>query len=283
MARAPFSISIGPSPKAKEVLNMVNLTWTKRAKAMQAQMTYDAAESTRKTILSKLPTGREFRDYRKKLRVSKVEGVAGGYAHSVHVPVSPREVHKNDSASHVLYVRVKENAKGPRRKLYVLQRHSPWTVDTLPFKPSSGDAVVVKRKVREDEVERIRRARQKDRPKWRAGLAAAGAAERMGKSKTRTGKKLRAVPDVAFSALRLEFGMGGDKGKAHWRPSILNFMRSELPQISRMPKSKYVRIMTEPKNRDWLAMPTKTRSRVPASEIKNHSEFQDRLGLKAQA
>lgn len=272
MAKRGPTMMFGPTKDAVRVLRMVK-EWPKRTKAMQAQFSYDAAEEVKKGILSRLPSSPEFKEYREGLDVARVDMGAAGPAHVLQAKSKKKTLRKNDASSTLVYIQPKGKNKTVSDKVKMLARYSPWPMELLPFKPSKSDARVISRRVRPGEV--IARTKRLDRRKtqWQAAAGAAGVRKRgkMG--------RIRAMPDLGFTALRAEFGLGGSKGAAHWRPSLLEYVYRTIPQRAKK-KSKFDKAMSEPKNTEWLSWPTRSKNRLSKDDLKSFKGFQDKLGLK---
>ncbi len=279
MARGKLKLSIGPDKPTKRILQMVR-EWPKRTKAMMSEFTYDAAEDTRKQILQRLPTGKEYKDYRDQLQVAEIQGLSSGETgHVLHVPIKSSKVTKSDARSTLLYVTAKKANKTVSAKIGVLEKFGPWPIDLLPFKPAIKDAKTISRRVSQKEVDQIRKGLEKKRSKWMSALTAAGAADKKSERKIKSAKRLQAVPDVAFTALRLEFGMGGTRAKAHCRPALSELIRNTIPKATKK-VGKFDKAMTDPKNTDWMSWPSHSKGRIRVPELKSFSEFQDKLGIK---
>ncbi len=272
--KAKPSLSFGFTKQSQPFLRMIR-DWPKRAKAVQSEFTHDAAEDVRKGILAKLPTGAEYRDYRKNLQVGSVAGMPSGQAaHILYVPHKVKSVKKIDAKNTLLYVYPKGGMKRPSPQAEVLAKFGPWPVDLLPYRPPASEARLISRRVSEGEITAIRQRLVRKRSVWSRALSEAGSK----KKNIRIDKKLKTIPDIAFSALRLEFGMGG-KPRAHWRPSILDLARNTIPKGAKK-KNKFDKAMADPLNTDWLGWPSRTKSRIRVKDLTDFKGFQDRLGLK---
>jgi hypothetical protein len=145
--------------------------------------------------------------------------------------------------------------------------------------PKRGDALVISRRVNKREVERIEKIRMKDRPKWRRELDRVGVREVKKDRRLKIPKKVRVLPDVAFEALRLEFGLGGVKSKPHWRPSIRRLIATGIKSMIRR-NNKLKQVFTDLGFRGWKKWPPKTRNKVRMAEARNYLPFQRKLGIR---
>lgn len=262
----------------KHPMMLLVKSWPKRTEAMKAEFTREAAESTRKDLLQRLPTGALSKAYKKGLKTSEVTGTTrGAKAHALHLEVKASRVNSSDATKTVFDIKQKLGPMRPSKAVLVLQKYNPWTLDTLPFKPSDKVARVLKRSATDREVDRIRKARKRDQPRWRAELAVAGAASL--KTKAGTHKEMKAVPDIAHDALREEFSLGGVGGKAHWRPALIKLARKTIPKQASQ-KGKFDKVMSDPHNKDWLGWPGSSKGKkIPLKYLDRFKGFQDKLGL----
>lgn len=170
-------------------------------------------------VLARLPPG----TYKDSLEVVAV----GNDAFAVRAIPKARKVAEVDAEATVLYVRPRSRRMlRLHPEIGVLAIHSPWTMDTLPFFPNRRHAKVVSRSVRREEVEAVAEDRKKDQRVWKAELERLGVRPEV---KLVVPPKARVLPDVAFEALRIEFGLGGKKSRAHWRPALRALANQGVP------------------------------------------------------
>jgi hypothetical protein len=161
----------------------------------------------------------------------------------------------------------------------VLERYNPWTIDTLPFQPERSEAMIISRKVDRREADRVSKLRKRDTPQWRAELDRAGVRNIKKDRQIKPPKSVKTIPDVAFEALRLEFGLGGVKGHAHWRPAILRLVHGGVKHEVRH-KKDYAKTLTSLKFRGWKKWPTRTRHKIRIAEAQKYVPFQKKLGIR---
>lgn len=261
--------------KTRRMLMMMKKELPKRAEAMQRYFVYQMAEQLRVGVQKRLPSGAEYAALRDSFEVVRGNSVEPIYA----VRSAPVEeaASKLDAKKTVIYVKAK-TAAGFRipPDVLVLEAYSPWTLDTLPFRPSARHATFVHRRVSEREVDRVRKARIREKPKWRRELFAKGAREK-GSSRKLDLSRVRSVPDTAFSSLNLEFGMG-TKSAPHWRPALAGIRRGMAAK--KVTESvPYQRALSDPKFRAWRQWKRLGETKVALSELAKYQAFQDRLGL----
>jgi len=91
-------------------------------------------------------------------------------------------------------------------------------------------------------------------------------------------KNLKGVPDLVFTALRLEFGQGNFKPKPHWRPALWTLKRAGLPKLLKDPN--FAKTVCDPNFKGWMSWPKKTSKRISAKVAKSFVPFQKKLGIK---
>jgi hypothetical protein len=214
--------------------NVLKLTseWPERTKYLTAQLPYLAASHLREEVEGGLPTSSEWKDYRESLEV--VEARATGKqspAFAVRAFASARRLSRFDASKVVLYVEIRKRMRRVPPELSVLARFSPWTVSTLPFSPNPSEARVISRKVSTREVRVIERDRLADETKWGPELQRAGIRKERDPKKRLKG--LKVLPDRLFEALRLEFGLGGQKSVPAWRRGLSTLRGTGVSRLAR--------------------------------------------------
>ena len=268
----PFEIKIGPDRNAEKAFRM-SRQWRERIPNMEAQFTQDVADKARDHIRKRIPNTPEWRRYKKHLEVVNVKGTREGEAaHALRVPNKKASLTQKDTKKTVVYVRPKKGNVRVSEKILILAQFSPWTMDTLPFRPPAGQATLVSRKVSAGEVKAVSRLRSADRPKWQLALAKAGHKKKKELEIKQAPTKTRVLPDIAYQALREEF-----QGKSHWRPGIIK-VRKEIPTMIKK-DPKYARALMDPNFKEWLDWPKKTKHRIGQKEAMKFNGFVDRLGF----
>lgn len=255
-----------------DLIQMTGEEAPQRVKAVLRDFTLILAEFTLKTILARIPSTPENGLYRAALGVARVTGQdMGTAAHAVRVDKRSRKVTQVDAAKVVLYIRRRRKARKVSPEVVVLENYNPWTMDTLPFMPKRTEVRVISRVLSEGEVKKISEDRQQDAPKWKRDLAQVGVRN----FRKRRSPGFQTVPDVAFEALRLEFGLGGRQARPHWRPAIQAAKGIGLKKATSHPRVE--RTLTDPEYRDWvipLQAPT-----IPSTEAKQFEKFIKTLGF----
>ncbi len=270
-----FVIQIRPDRRTRRALELFE-QWPERTRRLQALLPHLAAEYVLAEILEKLPKGEEWSPYRDSLEVARVAGMPPDTSATVvRSNVHSRRVRRLDVPRTLLYVRAKRRLK-TKPEVSVLEKYSPWTLQTLPFTPSRRDALLVTRRAGTRAVEKVAQERLKDRRKWKRELVRAGIKVKDDRE-VRIPRTVRALPDVAFEALRLEFGWGPEH-KAHWKPAIRRLIVSGIKSMLRQGQMK--RALTSVSFRGWKRWPPRTRYKVRMSEARNYLPFQRKLGIR---
>lgn len=271
-----MGMKISVTPESRKIGELLR-EWPERTERFLHYFAYVAASQSLARIKSKMPSKAEWKRYKHALHVTRVSGVSA-YAIKAETKRGGRG-RQREPAKEVVYVRATKRRKRRDRTVTVLEKYNPWTWDTLPFTPGRSDAVIVTRRVREREMTKVAEARKGDKRKWQKELSAAGARVRKRNlANVKVPKrKAKVVPDLAFEALRLEFGLGGSESKAHWRPGIRGFLKS-LPRIGR--RKEIIRTFTDPKYSGWKMWPPKAKGQVNVGEARKFAPFQKRLGIK---
>ena len=252
--------------------------WRERATAVRRQFLYRAVTGVYDDLLGYLPSDRkELRDSLQMQRIRGLPDSVDGYI--IRSVPKRRAVAREDVDNTVIYVAVKDNLMRPAPKeTLLLEKYSPWTMETLPYSPDPKTANVMSRKVSKREVIKVRRMRTQQRATWRREMIQAGVRlPPVGVRPLMT--EPEPVPDTAFESMRLEFGLGGEPAKPHWRRAILWLaVRGGTGMIAR--KREFTRAMTDLEYRAWERWPKRGIGYVPVARAKRYVPFQKRLGLR---
>lgn len=252
--------------------------WQARARAVRRQFLFRAVSKAYDDLLGLIPSDRK--ELRGSLRMDRIRGLPDSLdGYLIHSVPKGRGISKAEEESTVIYVSVKDNLmKAPPESMIILEDYSPWTMETLPYAPDPKTTDVISRRVSPREVGRVRRMRKRDKPEWKrraikAGVKVAGA----GLAPRPRG--MEAIPDTAFESLRLEFGLGGEPAKPHWRRAILKLaLRGGAGMIAR--KREFTRAMTNLSFNAWERWPRRTTKFATVATAKKYVPFQKKLGLR---
>lgn len=247
-------------------------SWPKRSKAMQAQMLYLMTEAFRRSLLEHIPTTADYVSYRQSIEVASF----GSMVPAMAVRVSARKVgtRQVEGDNNILYVRRSAKMKKIPPSIAVLEKYSPWTLDTLPFTPKRSEARVIVRRVTRNEVSRVARTRRRDRQEWRPELLRHGISVQQKDAV----KVTEAIPDVAFEGYRLEFGATGQRGQAHWRPALKSLTDGRLIKRLLEQHREITRVFTDLGFMQWSGWPTRVRSKISENEATKYNSFVQKLG-----
>lgn len=269
-------IKITPNKTFREILK-VGKQWPERTAALRRATAYEAARKTQAGLLEKIPSGKEWDSYREALTVSEV--ALGGAADAFALRAVPRarELDKSDEDSAVIYVRANKMMQSADPKVQVLEKYGPWTLDTIPYTPTSKQAKVFFRQADKSTVAKVRRKVVQDRRLWRKELNALGV--RVPLVRPSQVNLPKAVPEMAYAAFNLEFGRGV-KPEPHWRPTLRELTTAGMKRLSRNPK--VLRLFTQPAFTGWTRWQgINTSVTLRPSQARKYIPFQRKLGVKA--
>lgn len=251
----------------------------KRMAAIRRMTPYLAAQMTAFGVQGRIPRSPDWNAYQKSVKLVR-EGPARADNPTFVAYAKPTRLKNRDidTARSVLYVRAKKTVLGKvPKEVLVLAKFNPWTADTLPFSPKKNQAVIVVRKAKKREVQSVAEKRKKDEPEWRKELNALGIRE-IRKQPKIPELKTKIISDLAFDALRLEFGLGGTKPVPHWRPAI----KESLSYVKRLyrHRSFFTRTMSDPSYQAWRKWPPKVGSTIKIDELKSLMKFSKRLHVR---
>lgn len=241
-----------------------------RMAASERLVVYNSAKMVLDEIKQKLKSP-AYADYVDALRLVQIAVEPPAYA--IYAKPKRKRLTKLDTNTVVLYVRPKARnmAKIPDY-IKVLEQFSPWTMGTIPFIPRKQEAVLIYRTVRENEVNAISKKRNDHRSEWETALTKAGKKPQKPVVFPPAGK---AIPDLAFEALRIEFGIGPGAGKSHWRPALRLLAKSGVRRML-SPNSASMRPVVEPAYAGWKT-PPQAEAEISTSVAAGFQGFQSKL------
>lgn len=232
------------------------------------ELPISTAEETLKLVRDGIPTGDEYELYRESLEVVRVEHPDEDL-YIVGVLGKPREglLRSIDILRTVLYIRPSRRIGQLSEAAELLRRNEPWTLTTLPYEPSPDEADIVARRVSVPEVNFIEDRLRQDLPLLERRLRSMGVRLR---PKPRMLIRRRALLDLSFFALRLEFGHAGYPYKPHWRPALRKMQKRIYPE-------RVEAAMLDPRFSKWKKTPW-VEEVVSENEV-SVDDFQDRIAV----
>jgi len=248
--------------------------WPDRTRSLLSSVPHRSAEEVLEEVKDAIPNRRDWRAYRKSLRVVQVRGLPDDEAAwAIRSRPKAKKIRRVDARETVLYVRPRRRQRPTPEAISILARHSPWPVDEIPFFPKRSEATIVSRKVSRREVMFVKRTRRRDARQWKAEIEREGI-RGVGKRKKKDMPDAVAVPDLAFQAIRLEFGRGGQRGKPHWRP-VLRAFRTRFFNFAKRQR-EWRETMTDLGYRGWKKKPSAPT--ISLSQARSYRRFQRMLG-----
>lgn len=252
-----------------------------RGEAMARMISYAVAKEAFDALLDEIPSGNDYDELRKALKLSEVGGPKKGKeaAFAIHIPMKGRRIKKIDVAKTVIYVHTKKSLNRPAEDVQLLEDTGPWTADTIPFWPKDSEAVIVQRKVSKREADKVAKEQKMKLPRLIHQFTEMGRNIKPMKpgSPGRIKRNAKAVPDLAMQALNLEFG-GGGSGKS--KPVFRKVFRAIKGKISGLAErfDEIKDAMTDPNSKKYKNWP-KRMDKISSSEASKFKGFQKRLGF----
>ena len=280
MPRGAFHFEVKPTKEHLRTLRLLKQL-PDRFRAIGAILAYEAARRVKDDVVKYAHGTSMEQTYTEALGLAEVGGVSRseGFVYAIRVRPRARRVHKVDARRSILYVRLKKHRLvPPKEDVLILARHSPWTQETLPFVPDRSDAVLISRKVTDREAKAVEAQRKAELPAVRKKLEKQGVRQVHKTARLKLPKNIRAVPDVAFDGVRLEFGFGGLPPKPHWRPALKKLRSGGLREIVK--QQQIEDIVSDLRYTGWRRWPVRVGTRIPTAEAKTFVLFQKRLHVR---
>jgi len=165
--------------------------------------------------------------YAQDLRIAIVDG-ADNDMESVAIYFEGKEVALTAETADgkALFFRPKQ---GSPKWVDVLMMYGPWPSYMVPVDVKEGDAVVVSRNARPDELNRLADRIYVRRGGIESALRKAGAAK-VTIDKTDKAVGIVVNEDVGYNILKVEFGYDDSKSVAHWRPALKS-IKEKVPGL----------------------------------------------------
>jgi hypothetical protein len=279
VAKRKLSFSLTMEKGSEDVLRLAK-EWPERMAHVAPMITYLSADYVRRHVQDRLGQDPSLRSYRDALEVAQVKGLKKGEsAYSLHLNTNAPTARKVAPKRTLLEVRaVKRKTQALDPAAVILERYSPWTLDTLPFKPDRKDAVVIMRKASAVAVMKIAAERKRQQNRWSRELGRVGirASDRQTKLNFPTDAP---VPNMAADALTAEFGLGKKRPNPAWRLAVQRLQREALPAFLKDQKH-FVFPLTRPSDKVWKTWPPPTKRHISAAQAGRYTGFQKRLGIR---
>jgi hypothetical protein len=236
-----------------------------RVEALRRELAYQSAKTLLDTAKSKIPKTDEYARYRDALRLYQ-HGSSRHPDYAV-LGLDPKTDTVEKTTDIIYFKGRKGRSLSPA--VEILMKYQPWTQETLPFAPEPREARMVVRRVSTREVRAVTEMRNKDRPRWTKELAQVGAPT----SNKLSPAKPTSTLDLVYMALRLEFGIGGTRAVAHWRPAIVASKRT----LKELFDDGFAAQAFDWRNVAWKRWLSRASPKVPEPEVESASGFEDKF------
>lgn len=249
------------------LLLMQTQEYKDRTRAVMRYVTEASARTMLTETTSRVPSGPTYNSYKKSLKLVQIADqnpVFAVYGDSPEATVV-------DKSRDILIFRERNTGRRRDKGLEVLLRYQPWTADTLPYQPPSNQVEMRTRRVSEREVELVRKNIEAKRRDWTEDFARARVKVSSGNAVT----DQKASSDLAYTALRLEYGLGGSRAVAHWRPALV----AVKTQVERMFRRDDLlgRAMADWRYTGWKKWRSLSAELLPATVLDSIEPFQRKI------
>lgn len=214
MPRNLVSLRIRPFSQNKKTLETIRKIRDRAQKAAN-QSALAQAIALKEEILSRIPAKDAYAKYRDQLKV-KVCKI--GNVDTAIVTLEVRTVPEEEANKKLTVVYIVP--KVSEAFLQLIAEHNPWPLEWLPYKPKKDEAVVVSRRIREDEMAAVKERIDRVYKGVMTGIKEYGIEVEQSKN-----RKLYLTVDTAWEALRAEFGLDGQNEVPVWRPAVNAVMK----------------------------------------------------------
>lgn len=231
----------------------------------------DAMKKFKEDLIRALPQSKEMDKYKKLIKEKEVSGVGDknniGYA--IVADKRKMEMSEINAEEDVIYVVQKLKPVSDLSALLI--QYSPWNKTKIPENAfSSKDVKIIVRRVTKKEADKVKEINTNILDKNKSMFEEANA-----KSRTKEDiKKPEILSDMAFNAIRMEFGIGQKQNK-HWGYACKKF-RSNLMEMVKSNK-KYKRCVSDIDYTQWQKDLPKLK-KMPVQEfMQDCKKFQEKV------
>lgn len=264
---------IGSWPLLKVLMRDKNA----RLEAQRIKIVRDFVEEFRRVVEGQLPKTPDMDLYRESIVERELVGAydkrTKEFAYALVAEGRKMDLMSIDEDTHVVYVLP---TKEPTPQLGVLLiEHSPWVrryMDTDRLQHLDG-VKYVHRRVSPEEVEKVARKNEQAISEHSKDFAAAHALN-LDKEKPQPPKS---VPDLAFLAMRMEFGIGMPM-IPHWHYAAQRAKLILKGMFSN--EKKYTRYINDPRFTQWRKPEKKLKPMPIQRFVKRFKEFQDKVKVE---
>jgi len=253
----------------KQVSKLMS-TMPRRVERVKHELVRGMARRFMEDMKAQLPDTPEMEQYKDSLQLRALTGPVKKDEVSYAIFSDPKEMevaHLNEKEA-VVYVEAKLGKLSELSQLAI--DYSPWTVDQLPRNLPGHEVRFVHRQVTEGEVDEIRERNLKTIQQYSAQFTRAGAkfdkADEIDQPAT--------IPDLAFQAIRMEFGIG-QKPVRHWSYALHRFS-GRIKEMTTSP-SIYGKHVEDPNFTGWRAPMGRVRKMTLQDFLSKCKEFQERV------
>lgn len=151
--------------------------------------------------------------------------------------------------------------KSDQAWLMLLEKESPWPWTMVPVRPKPSEAILVARKVRQDEMERLRAEKKLSLENILSQLRAYGIDTTVDTAEV----EVEIVVDTAWEAIRAEFGLDGFRRVPVWQPALKEVL-GDRDRIMRVVEKALKKPTPKPVDRE-----------VSAADLIEIRRFQDKV------
>ena len=249
----------------------------KRATAFKRQLAWSLTQDLFELVTDKIPGNRKYKTLKDSIKVGECKD-AKGSIFAVYIDNKAKGIKKIDTAHTVIYIRPRRRSDKPRKDVQLLADNGPWTTDTIPFWPTKKDAVIIQRKVGKRIVDKVNKMQAQNKSKISRQLTLLGQKDTNAAISKRSKdlKNVKAIPDVAYEMLTMEFGGGDQHALAIWRTSLMELYPGRAKTVyARYKQLKQTLTDSRYKNYDnWPTVDVK----VKAAQLESFVKFQKMLG-----
>lgn len=240
-----------------------------RLDAIKRYIAHSTATNMLKTLVDKIPSTKEYDTYRNSLKIVQ----SGEARNPIFAVASESDNAPIEEETDLIYFKPVKKKGKLDPLVEILMEFQPWTMRTLPFDVSDLKATMQTRRVTKRELLHVESVRKNNEQLVSQKLSEAGV--KPPPKKADIPKEASAVPDLTYTALRLEFGLGRTKAVAHWRPAV---QQASGYATSIFETDEVANALLDWKSSSWVKWRNLSADAVPTKAISAMGAFQTKVG-----
>lgn len=270
-------MKIIPDKNYADLKRMIEIELNSRMEAVKRKIVQSVVQNTLAGVQKRAPRDIEgMEHYARDLSYRRIKSKKEPGSAIVYVG-KPEEAATKNPRTTALYIRDMAEGKGGKwgEIFSILREYEPFSLYTWPAKIPKDKAFVVYRLTSDREVERIKEKNITDSDEISLRIVRAGINLKQSDFMVPLKGQFEVMRDASYTILRVEYGVGGEKHRPHWRPALKEVKREgQIKNIVSSPDIQ--KTVSDPRFQGWRNMGMEGEEISPQSLVHTKT-FQEKL------